>query len=192
MKKTLLFYVIGILIFFLLVFGIIIIKKNEDNKYSKSILSQDGQNDIITNSIEILSTASEKIKTTPNTELIFETHYKKCNHINIKKEVIDSNLVNLSQEEFYEKYKLWELVEFTSNKIYLKREDNGICNEHYVLREKDGYIAVYLQDENEKEVLIQMTGIVTKYLPEADIIQLNKGIKVVGNGALNSAIEDYE
>ena len=61
-----------------------------------------------------------------------------------------------------------------------------------MIREKDGYIAIYQIGEDGTETLKEMTGIVTNYLPETDILRLEEGIKVVGKEELNATIEDYE
>ena len=66
------------------------------------------------------------------------------------------------------------------------------CNEHYILKLKDGVIAIYEEKEDESEVLKEMTGISTEYLTENDKMELEKGIKVYGKEELNSMIEDYE
>ena len=65
-------------------------------------------------------------------------------------------------------------------------------NEVYILREYEGYIVVYKVEENGKEVLIKNTGVVTRYLPEADLLELRDGIKLIGRENLNARLEDYE
>ena len=72
-------------------------------------------------------------------------------------------------------------------KKQLEEQDN-----HYVIRDNNGYIYVYLIDSNEKETLYQITEIVTSYLPQTDQIALKEGIRVVGKEELNATLEDYE
>ena len=62
----------------------------------------------------------------------------------------------------------------------------------YVIKEKDGYIAIYILDQDENEILKETTEIVVKYLPEIDKEKLKKGIKVNNRKELNKVIEDYE
>lgn len=64
--------------------------------------------------------------------------------------------------------------------------------EHYVIRDCDGYVYVYLVNKDGKEELREITEIVTTYLPETDRIALNEGIKVIGKEKLNAVLEDYE
>lgn len=64
--------------------------------------------------------------------------------------------------------------------------------ETYVLKEYEGRIAVYRIDENNQLILEEVTDILTKYLPEEDLAELNKGIKVEGIDELTHLIEDFE
>ena len=89
-------------------------------------------------------------------------------------------------------YPNWKLQGFSPNEVVLYREIDGICNEHYILKELDGVIAIYVLDENEVESLQEKTGISTGYLPEADREELKQGIKATGREELNNLLEDYE
>lgn len=72
------------------------------------------------------------------------------------------------------------------------KEVSGVCNQHYVLREKDGIIAIYQIHENNEETLKEETGISTEYLTENDRMRLEEGIRIYGDEELNSVLEDYE
>ena len=61
-----------------------------------------------------------------------------------------------------------------------------------MLREKNGYLAIYTIDLFGNETLKEMTQIVTSYLPETDIMRLKEGIQVNGKEELNATLEDYE
>ena len=39
-------------------------------------------------------------------------------------------------------YEGWNIDEFTANEIKISRNNSGICEEHYILRESDGYISI--------------------------------------------------
>ena len=128
----------------------------------------------------------------PNAVIYFKTYYTECKHTTTETIDIPQELVNKTREEVAEKYKDWDIGEFTNQEITLYCEVEGICPEHYIIREKDGYIAIYQIGENGKETLKEMTGIVINYLPETDVLRLQEGIKVVGKEELNATIEDYE
>lgn len=174
-------------------------KKGEDQveKYMGQVEKEikekeEAQNKLESNRIDILAVNGEEEKTTPNTEIKKGIYYIKCGHTITEKEKIEIDLVNLKQEEFAKKKVGWKVINFSSQKIELYKEEEGICKEHYILREKDGFIAIYQLDEKEKETLVEMTSIVTQYLPEMDKERLQEGIRANGKVALNRILEDYE
>ena len=89
-------------------------------------------------------------------------------------------------------YPDWKIEKFSSNEVVLYKEKNGYCDEHYVIREHNGVLAIYTLDENGKETWKQDTEIVTMYLPEVDLSRIKEGIKVTGTTNLRSILEDYE
>ena len=76
--------------------------------------------------------------------------------------------------------------------IVVYKEFEGICNEHYVIKEHDGVIGIFFQNNDGIEEWIEDTEIAMQYLPEQDIENLKAGIKVVGKMNLSSCLENYE
>ncbi len=101
-------------------------------------------------------------------------------------------MVNLSKSEIEEKYKDYKVESFATNEVILTQEKQGNCQEHYLVKDKEGQVAIYqlLEDGTEKE--IEVTGITTEYLPETDKITIEKGILINGKQNLNQLIEDFE
>lgn len=139
----------------------------------------------------LLANAGEQ-KVSPNAIIIVKRHYAKCRHTTKECLAVTEDMVNLSKSEVQELYKDWKLEGFSSAEIVMSKEEQGICKEHYVLREEDERIVVYTIDENNNEKIFERTGIITKYLPEADKINIENGIFVNGKEALNCLLEDYE
>ena len=81
---------------------------------------------------------------------------------------------------------------FENNKVVLSKQQEGDCGQHYVLRELDNKIVVYLINENGEEEEYQRTEISTEYLTETDRITIQNGLKVYGKQSLNQIIEDFE
>lgn len=150
------------------------------------------ENKELEDDIQIVTTSNIKVKTSPNTLFIFKTYYKDCNHTKTKKIEIPKEFVNQTEEKIQEKYRDWKIEEFTSSEVIFYEEQEGICNEHYVIRENNGYVAIYTIDSLAQETLKETTEIVTSYLPETDKQRLQEGIKVIGQESLNATIEDYE
>lgn len=195
MKKWLIIIFLVIIVIVAIFVGISIYKSQNSNDNIKqeevNTKVENKIDNVIKNDISIDINAEEE-KISPNATLILKKTYKECGH-SIKEYVeIPEELVNLTKEELEEQYKDWTIEKFTPLDVILTKEIEGTCKEHYILKEKDGVIAIYEEKENGEEVLKEITGISTEYLTENDKMEIKKGIKVYGKEALNSLIEDYE
>ena len=94
--------------------------------------------------------------------------------------------------DFKELYNEWELKKFTQDEVVLYREINGLCNEHYIIKDDAGYVKIFTINQNGEEELVESTLIAVQYLPEADVSELKQGIKVYGMEEVNKIIEDFE
>lgn len=193
MKKSIIIIVcITIIVLVGIFIGIKLTDKSQVNKNNETedlYLPDVYENNIIVQTIEI---ASEEEKTTPNTLIIYKTYYTKCKHYIKKYEMIDVSKVNLTEEEFKEKYKNWKLDKFSSEEIELSKEEEKFCGQHYKIKLEDDIVVIYRVDEDEKEIEYQRTDITTKYLTNEDILKLSTGIIVYGKENLTATIEDYE
>ncbi len=140
----------------------------------------------------IRTSSNMEVKTSPHTLFLFHTYYQGCGHTQIERKEILEEDVNKTEEDLQEKYRDWGIKEFTTEQVLLYQEKEGICGEHYILKEIEGYVAIYTVDALGKETLQEKTDIITNYLPEADQLQLKEGIRINGQENLNAAIEDYE
>ena len=136
--------------------------------------------------------AEEEEKVSPGAIITFEKFYKDCEHTVNRYEEAPTDIVNTTREEIEKKYDSWTLKEFYKDKIVLYKEIDGNCNEHYMLRDLDGKIAIYKLDENGEETLINETDISTKYLTQTDQFNIENGLIVYGKENLNQLLEDYE
>lgn len=89
-------------------------------------------------------------------------------------------------------YPDYNIEKFLNNEIILKKEEEGQCNEHYIIKDENSNIIIYRVLNDGAEEVYQNTGISTEYLPETDRINLKSGVKVFGIENLNSIIEDFE
>ena len=190
-------YIVALLIVLIVIAGIIVgilISKNDKiyNLEPKAETEFANNNQEFENNIKIITTSNIEKKTSPSSIFIFETYYKDCKHITVERIEIPKECINLTEEDLKNKYKDYKIKEFSSSEVTFYQEKEGICNEHYIIRENNGYVAIYTIDSYGKETLKETTEIVTLYLPEIDKIRLKEGIKVNGREELNLAIEDYE
>ena len=143
----------------------------------------------VSNTVE---TSSINMNISPNAIIIKKSYYKKCDHM--IKEVIDipEELINKKESDVKEKYKSWKLEGYSPTEIVLYKEYTGMCDEHYVVKDNNGVIGIFSEDENGVQEFVEDTDIETKYLPEEDLNKLQAGIEVVGKTNLNNFLEDYE
>lgn len=164
------------------------IAKNVENALNENTILN--HNNIIENMI--LPTSQIDDKVSPNATLVIKKNYKKCGHTTKDYAEVPAEIVNKTEEEVRNLYSNWEVKGFSSDEIVLYKELDGICDEHYVLKEKDGYIAIYTRDENDNDILKEMTSISTEYLTEQDLKSIKEGIIAIGEEKLNSLLEDFE
>jgi len=141
----------------------------------------------------IKETSSKEEKIGPNAKLIEKKYFNECEHLTTFKKNVPEEFVNKTKAELQIEYIGWEIQKFTNDEVIVYKEINDFCDEHYLLKDTEGKITIFLLDKygNEKEI-IRETEIETKYLPELDIENLKEGIKVYGNEELNKLLEDYE
>lgn len=193
-------FLLGIAIIIIVAIFVGIFLFNSSNKKSQNTLNNiNTNNEIVTNQVNYsvknditINTNTNEEKISPNATLILKRKYKDCGHIIKEYKRIPNDLVNLTKEELVEKYNEWDIEKFSNTEVILIQETEGVCDEHYVLRQKDGVIAVYRIDDDEKEVLEELTGISIEYLTENDKMEIEQGIKVYGKEELNGILENYE
>ena len=74
----------------------------------------------------------------------------------------------------------------------LYKEVNEFCNEHYILKEKDGNIVIFKLDNNNNERFLEDTQIAIEYLTQEDLERIKQGITIYTKKELNKTIEDFE
>ena len=150
------------------------------------------ENNEIEQEVNEVKVSATETKISPNAELIIKNYYKKCGHTTEEVREVTSDMVNKTKEEVKELYPDYKIESFDNNKIVLLKEEEGKCDEHYIVRDENGNIVIYKVLEDGTEEIYQNTGISTDYLPETDKINLRDGIQIYGKENLNSTIEDFE
>ncbi len=135
---------------------------------------------------------SQEIKISPQAVLIINKYYKDCNHTITNLVEIPPDMVNLTEDKLKAEYPDWEVISFSSREVSIYKEFDGICNEHYVLRENNGVITVYSLDEDENETVYEITDISVEYLTDGDRDRIRNGLVIYGKNELNAFLEDFE
>ena len=151
------------------------IQKNQDEKYEVK---------------EVANTEPEKIS--PYAKITIEKYYKQCKHSTVEIYDVPKELVNLTKEELQNRYENWEVKKFTTRDVHIFREINANCSSHFVLKEKDGYLAIYKAISEKMTELDEITNIEFASLKEEDKLAIEAGINVYGKEELSVLIEDFE
>lgn len=166
--------------------------QNDTEKIAELIEDEYTKTAELKNNNGVVTTNSEKEKTSPNCVLTLKIYYNICGHLIEKKENIQKAEVNITEEELKQKFDDWEVQKFTPKEIVLYKEVDEFCNEHYLVKEQDGKIAIFKLDQNNNEIFLEKTDISTEYLTEKDLENIKKGITVYTKKELNKTIEDFE
>ena len=187
-KITIIIITIGIILGFLI--GIYLYNTNQE---SKNLIISEKEEKKKKKKKEDKEVSNQEKLITPNTKIIIKTYYKDCNHIIEESATPADEWINLNEEELSKQANNFTIQKFSPEEVVLYKEENGFCNEHYLLIEKNGYIEVYFLDEKgEMKFMTNIVDIATELLPEKDREELKTGIKVYGKKELNKKIEDFE
>lgn len=144
------------------------------------------------NNVEI---AREEEKIRPNTDIEYIIYYTQCDHTIRESKKPDENMINMNEKDLDE-YILsreldWKVVYFNNNKVIIKVNKEQICPNHYVLKEKDGRIAVYKINEQGEMDLKEIISHPVSLLREVDQEKLRKGIIVDSQEELINTLENF-
>ena len=175
------------------------IMRGKKNAKNNNIVSEIGLKEMVEDECveeiefeDLISASMQDIKVSPNAVILIKKFHTQCEHTT--KEYVEAplNIVNKTRDEVGTIYKDWEIENFSEKDITIFQTCDEMCDEHYMVKEKDGVVAIYYLDSDENEKLLEVTGISTEYLSEEDVEILKYGIKINGKEELNAIIEDYE
>jgi hypothetical protein len=135
---------------------------------------------------------AEPEKISPYAKIIIEKYFNKCNHTTSSIIDVPKELINLTEDEFREKYNGWTIRLFTPREIQIYKEFNSKCSEHFVVKEKDGFLAIYNEIVPDNLELKEITNIDFNGLREEDKKSITAGVNIYGRDELSSFIEDFD
>jgi len=161
-------------------------------KYGNAIVQEEEpQNtaDIQENDYIPTSIAEEKI--TPSTKMVYQYYYTEDGVTEVQEEIPPYFMLDLTLSDISKYYTAWDIVSFSPKEVVMRKTIIGESQQRYVVGQKDGYVAVYYEEEQEGISLKELTGIPVDGLTEDEKLRLNQGIKVMGNEALARTLENY-
>lgn len=164
--------------------------------YARIWKTNNGDMAIDSNSInsntQVQETYFSEEKLSFNSTFAIKKYYDKCGHFEFNYSELPKELINLSKKEVEDLYPDWTIEEFSSTGVVLSKNEDNICNEHYVIKLNDNSVDIYHLEQDGEESLYKSTNIMKEYLTQKDISNLKTGIYVYGKGNINSVIEDFE
>lgn len=205
MNKIIVTIISIVVVFFAVFVGVEVYNRQEKNQNTNQVKNTTEISEVIidecteeweemsaTNELDIQANTQEQIKLSPNCSFTFKTHYQECGHVSNQYTNIPQELINKTEAELQQKYPEWKIETFESNQVVLSKNQAGECGEHYVLKDVDGKIVVYVINDKGEEEVYQKTEIAIDYLTDTDKITIKNGLKVYGKENLNQVIEDFE
>ncbi len=143
--------------------------------------------------LEILS---EEIRISPNTFVEERIHYLICDHVVSKVKLVENEFVNMTRNEFTdylgENYQNKRIISYSPNKITLGITKNHLCENHYIVGEKDGFIAIFrVGEEGERVIEKVFTDYPISLLMEMDQEKIIEGIVVDSEEELSEILENF-
>ena len=177
--------VIGIfvmIISFLFVYNIYRISTEEETEVP-SVISEEE---------EIKQAAAiEKETIGENTEIIYEYYYMGDGETKSLIQEPSYYMLGMTREEVEENYSAWQLKEFSEEKVILRKNLAQSSRQKYIIGVYKGYVAVFVEENDNKTVLKELTKTPVASLTKEEQYRLELGIGIVGEEALISALEDY-
>lgn len=135
---------------------------------------------------------SNEEKISPNCKITLKKYYKECNHLINEYIDITKKLINKTKDDLEKEYPNWEIQKYSSTDIILYKEFDSSCGQHYIIKNNDGKISIYVINQENQEIPYEDTEISTEFLTEEDKAEFEKGIEVYGKEKLNELIENFE
>jgi len=108
--------------------------------------------------------------------VLYTVYYTGCGHEYTEEKAIEDRFVGLSKEELEEQIKDWAVVYFTPQQINLRRNIEGLCDEHYYIGIYQGYVALFKGEPGLESTPVEMTDIIVDVLREDDRNLLEQGM----------------
>ena len=100
-----------------------------------------------------------------------------------------SFLIGMTQEEIADMFMDWEITEFSSDEVVLRRDILSEQERVFIIGAHEGFIAVFYNPD--KSGIVELTNKPISALPIEEQERLKEGIEVFGDEELFRALEDF-
>ncbi|HZK00089.1 MAG TPA: BofC C-terminal domain-containing protein [Tissierellaceae bacterium] len=138
----------------------------------------------------------EENRISPNTVIENRVYYRECGHLIESTELAENELVNQTRDEYEDYLKTTNpdsrLISFSNVKIVTYSEKNYLCQEHYIIGEHNGNIAIFNIDSDGERLLFKsFTDYPISILLDIDQEKLRDGIIVDSEEELSEVLENF-
>lgn len=106
-----------------------------------------------------------------------------------RQSIPQSYMYGWTRDDIERAYGDWQMTEFSKDRVVFVKNVEGDSPQHYILKEKDGYVAVYYKESG---VLKEMTSAPVASLSENERKLFEEGIEIDGEVNLIKYIEGLE
>lgn len=133
----------------------------------------------------------ENNKIIPSTKMIYKYYYTEDNITQIVEDVPAYFLINLTKKDLEENFSEWQIEEFSSEEVVLKKIIEGQSTQHYIIKDYDGYLAIYYNTPLLENILKDITDIPIDSLSKDEQDNIINGLEIDGEENLRILIENY-
>jgi len=126
------------------------------------------------------------------TRIVFERNYVLDGIVLTSEEPIPHFAINMDKESLAQVYANWDIVDFTPQRVTMRRNITVQRAEHYVVTEHEGFVAVFRRNGAAPLSLVEVTRTPLSSLSLSEQARIREGVVVYSEEALLRIIQDYE
>jgi len=126
------------------------------------------------------------------TKMIYEYYYKDDNKIDVIEDIAPYFLIDKNKKEVEKNFSDWQIRNFSSKEVVLRKYIENKNNQKYVIGEYNGLITVFYEKEKDGNSIKDITNIPLSSLNEEEQQKLRNGIEINGDDELIKVMESYE
>lgn len=157
--------------------------------YFLSTKDQEKQNPLAQE--QTVSVAKNEVTIKKEGKIIYQYYYTVDAITKEEEEPVPDFLEGLNREQLESIYTGWQIVYFSPEKVILRCSVKGKSSEVFLLKEYEGYLAVFVEDLDKKMRLKEITQVPLSVLPDPERQELKEGIYVLGEENLVRLLSDF-
>ncbi len=130
-------------------------------------------------------------KIEPSTKMVYQYYYADKGATKVLEDEPPYFMIGLTFNDMVKYYDKWDIVSFSPSEVVMKKTVYGDDEKKYIIGEKNGYIAVFFDENGLKGNIKEITSININGLSDYEKDKLKNGFSVSGDYSLNRVLESY-